>query len=396
MKRNIMKGISVLTVSMAITFSACMKEQKQAREPEPKDYIPYGMADNLPVFYKQLKASLTFPMAWGNSDIKDYKEWQKKAREITLSCMWTPPPKADFDPKIISRKKRDGYETQKLVINLSSWYKIPAYLLIPDGEGPFPAILLMHDHGAHYFTGKEKVVEPIDVPEKVYNDAKDWVGQYYEGRWVGDYYAKQGYVVLAIDAIFWGERGRKEGVLNEAQEILAVNLEQMGMTFSGVMFYDDLRSLEFLRTLPFVDTNRIGAAGWSMGGRRSWTLSAMTDKLKASACVCWMATTKSLMVPGNNEVQGQNSHSMVIPGIANYLDIPDIASMACPKPTLFIAGDHDFIFPVQGVQDAFDKMQKVWESQGAGDKFTGKFYPTNHLFNQAMQDDILNFFNKNL
>jgi dienelactone hydrolase len=387
MKRNV-----AFSICLFITVSACIR----AQNPAPKEYIPYGMRDNLPVFYEQLKESLKFPMAWENTSIKNYEEWQKEARAITLSFMMTPPPKTDFDPKIISREKKDGYETQKLVLNISSFNRIPAYLLIPEGKGPFPAIILMHDHGAHYSIGKEKVVEPVDVPKEIYDDAKAWIGQYYEGHWVGDDFAKQGFVVLAIDALFWGERGRKEGVLNEAQEILAVNLLQMGMSFSGIMFYDDLRSLEFLETLPFVDKNRIGATGWSMGGRRAWTLSGLTDKLKASACVCWMATTKSLMVVGNNEVQGQNSHSMVIPGIANWLDIPDIASMACPKPTLFIAGDHDFIFPYQGVKDAYDKMENVWKSQNAGDKFTGKFYNTNHLFNKEMQDDVLNFFKKNL
>jgi dienelactone hydrolase len=377
---------------MLIMFSACNKTQESV----PGDYKPYGMSDNLPVFYEQLKDSLLFPMAWVNSRDKDFKGWKKEARALTLSCLMTPPPGAEFTPKIISQEKKDGYEKQKLVVSISSHNRIPAYLLIPEGEGPFPAILLMHDHGAHYSIGKEKVVEPIDVSEEVYDDAKDWIGQYYEGRWIGDYYARQGFVVFAIDALFWGERGRKEGVRHEAQETLAVNLLQMGMTWSGIMFYDDLRSLEFLQTLPFVDKDRIGAAGWSMGARRTWTLSSLTDKLKASAAVCWMATTKSLMVVGNNEVQGQNSHSMVIPGIANYLDIPDIASMACPKPALFIAGDHDFIFPYQGAKDAFDKMQAVWNSQDAGDKFTAKFYNTNHLFNNTMQDDVLNFFKMNL
>ena len=388
MKRKPILSLCILIMSSLSIISA--------QEPASKEYIPYGMSDNLPTFYEELKESLTFPMAWRNSNTSDFKKWKADARNRTLSCMMTPPSKTEFSPKVIGRKKQDGYETQKLLINISSLCRIPAYLLIPEGEGPFPAIILMHDHGAHYSIGKEKVVKPINVSKEIYDDAKNWVGQYYEGRWVGDYFAQQGFVVLAIDALFWGERGRKEGVLQEAQETLAVNLLQMGMTWSGIMFYDDLRSLEFLETLSFVDKNRIGATGWSMGARRAWTLSALTDKLKASANVCWMATTKSLMVVGNNEVKGQNSHSMVIPGIANYLDIPDIASMACPKPTLFIAGDHDFIFPYQGAKDAFDAMHYVWRSQNADDKLTTKFYNSNHLFNKAMQEEVLQFFKKNL
>lgn len=121
----------------------------------------------------------------------------------------TPPPAADFKPEVIYSRKRDGYETRKILLNISAFNRIPAYLLVPEGKGPFPAIILMHDHGAHYSIGKEKVVEPVDAPAAVYEDAKNWIGQYYEGRWVGDFYAKNGYVVLAIDALFWGNAEEK-------------------------------------------------------------------------------------------------------------------------------------------------------------------------------------------
>ena len=134
-----MKTNAVLSIFIIITFSACVR----AQNPAPKDYIPYGMSDNLPVFYEQLKESLKFPLAWENSSAKDFEEWKKEARAMTLSCMMTPPPKTDFEPKIISREKKDGYETQKLVLSISSYNRIPAYLLIPEGTGPFPAIILM-------------------------------------------------------------------------------------------------------------------------------------------------------------------------------------------------------------------------------------------------------------
>ena len=147
-----MKRIAVLSICIMITLYACINAQNNV----PKDYIPYGISDNLPVFYEQLKESLKFPMAWENSSIKNYEEWQKEARAITISCMMTPPPKTDFDLKIISRQKKDGYETQKLVLNISSYCRIPAYLLIPEGKGPFPAIILMHDHGSRFSIGKEK------------------------------------------------------------------------------------------------------------------------------------------------------------------------------------------------------------------------------------------------
>ncbi|EKC75842.1 Saccharopine dehydrogenase, partial [human gut metagenome] len=37
-----------------------------------------------------------------------------------------------------------------------------------------------------------------------------------------------------------------------------------------------------------------------------------------------------------------------IPGLRQYLDYPHIASLACPKPMLFINGTKDKLFPVPG------------------------------------------------
>ena len=56
------------------------------------DTIPYGILKNMPVFYEQLKQQLTYPEAWGNSSIKDFKQWKTNARNIVMECMQNLPP----------------------------------------------------------------------------------------------------------------------------------------------------------------------------------------------------------------------------------------------------------------------------------------------------------------
>jgi hypothetical protein len=77
---------------------------------------------------------------------------------------------------------------------------------------------------------------------------------------------------------------------------------------------------------------------------------------------------------------------MTHPGIFGYLDYPDMASLACPKPMLFYNGNQDPLFPVATAREAFDKLRRVWESQEAGDKLETRFWPVPHLFNREMQD----------
>ena len=72
------------------------------------------------------------------------------------------------------------------------------------GNGLFPAVLLLHDHGAHFSIGKEKMVRPFGGSICTRADADDWAEKCYDKQYVGDYLASHGYVVLAVDALFWG------------------------------------------------------------------------------------------------------------------------------------------------------------------------------------------------
>ena len=355
----------------------------------------FEVINNMPVFHNKIKEGLTFPMAWNNTKNIAYSGWREKARELVLICMENlPPAPQDYNTQLLATEKRNGYEVQKILFDVSEWSRIPAYLLIPEGKGPFPAIIMLHDHGAHFTIGKEKMVRPFGVSEEVLADANDWAKRCYDDQYTGDYFAANGYVVLAIDALLWGERGRKEGPNYDTQQALASNLQQMGTSWSSIITMDDVRSAEFLATLPQVNPEKIGSLGFSMGAHRSWMLSATTDKIAASASVCWMNTTEHLMTMTNNQNKGGSAYSMIIPGIRRYMDYPHVASIACPKPSLFFNGTRDKLFPIEGVQDAFAEMQEVWKSQHAEDRLVTKIWDEKHFFNRQMQKETLEFFDK--
>lgn len=355
----------------------------------------YEVINNMPAFYKKANEQLTFPMAWRNCQSLGFAQWRLEARKVLYQCLQKEPPSPkSFDYQVVDSIQRNGYKALKIYFNISAWSRVPAYLLIPDGSGPFPAILMLHDHGAHFSIGKEKMVKPFHVSKKVMNDADDWATKCYDGQYVGDYFATNGYVVLSVDALFWGQRGRKEGVDYNGQQALACNLMQMGMSFGGVITSDDIRSAEFLASLPMVNPEKIGSLGHSMGGYRSWMVSAATDCIKASASICWMNTTDSLMTLTNNQNKGGSAFSTLIPDLRLYMDYPDVASIACPKPALFFNGTKDKLFPIGGVKDAYKILHDVWKSQHADDRLVTKLWDEKHFFNKDMQAETLRFFDK--
>lgn len=355
----------------------------------------FEITSNMPVYYDHMKELLTYPMSWQSDKDKDFDKWRLRAWDVLFDCMdIVQPAPDDYDMKVVDSEQREGYRALKVEFNISRWTRVPAYLLVPDGDGKFPSVVMLHDHGAHFLIGKEKMVRPFNDDPAIISDADSWVEKCYDGRYVGDYFARNGYVVLSVDALFWGDRGCAEGIDYDRQQALASNFLQMGASWGAYINMDDMRSVEFLSSLPFVDRERIGCLGFSMGAYRSWMLSSMTDLVKVSASVCWMNTTEYLMTVDNNQNKGGSAYSMLLPGIRKYMDYPHVASIACPKPSLFFNGSLDKLFPVAGVEDSYGQMREVWDSVGASDRLVTKMWDEKHFFNKKMQEEVLEFFNK--
>lgn len=384
---------------MCCPFYGFAQKKKQPfvwQESSTDTCLHFGLQREMPVFLNQARESLTYPMAWQNQPKKTkYNKWRKTARQVVFDCLGPfPPTTKDFDYQIVDSEDRGNYTAYKIEFNISDWERIPAYLLRPKGDGKFPAALMLHDHGAKFSIGKEKMVKPFRVSDEVMKEAEEWSIACYDGTFVGDYYAANGYVVLAIDALFWGERGRKEGIDYDAQQALASNLQQLGMSLCGVITADDIRSAKFLQSLDYVDENRLFCVGLSMGSHRSWMLNACSDIVKAGVAVCWITNTDQQMSSENHRNTGGSVYTMSFPFIRNYLDFPHVASIACPKPMYFINGDHDKLFPLKGVLEAHETMREVWESQGASENFRSEIWDSHHFFSKEMQQASLEFLNR--
>src|SRR5262249_54578499 len=125
--------------------------------------------------------------------------------------------------------------------------------------------------------------------------------------------ARQGYVAIVIDMFYWGERrlmyaadppglherslalGRAEiDAFNrrssQNEQLVARSLYTAGVTWPGIMLWDDLRTLDYLAQRPEVDAKRLGCVGLSVGGYRSYMLAALSPRVKAAVAVGWMTS----------------------------------------------------------------------------------------------------------
>ena len=238
-------------------------------------------------------------------------------------------------------------------------------MLIPKGlTGPAPAVVALHDHGGMYFWGKEKLVEVPD-PHPVLAEFKKTA---YAGKSIATELARRGYVVIVIDMFYWGERrmlldddpadwrerprempAERVAAFNrrssESEQLVGRTIYAAGFTWSGVMFWDDVRTVDYLVTRPEVDPERIGCVGLSVGGLRSCHLAALDDRIKAAVVVGWMASFPAQL---KDHIRNTIGFTKLVPGLYRHLDYPDVASLAMPSALLVINGTKDALFDLDG------------------------------------------------
>ena len=111
------------------------------------------------------------------------------------------------------------------------------------------------------------------------------------------------------------------------------------------------------------------------------------DRLEGQALDPWQL---------RRQVRWTIGHTMLVPGLYQEMDYPDVASLAAPKPILVINGRKDTLFHPEGVQAAFDKLHSCYEKAGAPDHCQTRWYDTPHEFNAEMQAEAWAFLKAHL
>jgi dienelactone hydrolase len=303
---------------------------------------------------------------------------------------------------VLERVDCGDYFRERVRFNTTPDVRVPAYVLIPKrAKLPAPGIVALHDHGAFYLWGKEKLIEFPDEHESL----TAFKRQYYGGASTACELVRQGYVVIVIDMFYWGERrmlleGDPEDWRERPASITPERVRQFnqrasqsealvgrtifaaGFTWPGVMFWDDVRTVDYLVTRPEVDARRIGCVGLSVGGFRSCHLAALDERIRAAVVVGWMTSFPRQL---EKKIINTIGHTMLVPGLYREMDYPDVAALALPRALLVINGSRDTLFDPEGVRAAFDRLAAAYRKAGVPEKLRTRLYDTPHEFNREMQ-----------
>ena len=362
-------------------------------------------------FVKQQQQKTRQRLAFLNRRPKDLEEWKSEARAKVFELLAYRPEECAPQAQVLERVDKGDYVRERLTFRTAPEVEVPAYLLIPKhAKFPAPAVVALHDHGGFYYFGKEKLVE-IENEHPVLTAYRK---EYYDGLSFPAALARRGYVVITIDMFYFGERRlildadleqgmndrnkfeSKEAINSindrnaQAEGRVLRNILASGFTWAGVIFWDDIRTLDYLQTRPEVDPNRLASVGLSIGGYRTNFLAGLDPRIKAACVAGWMTSLRHLY-PG---FAAHTMPSAVVPDLLDYLDYPDIGSLTMPNPLLVVHGQRDTLFPPEGVHAAFENLTRCYEAIGKPERFRTLTFDGPHKFPTHAQQQMIEWFDR--
>lgn len=207
--------------------------------------------------------------------------------------------------------------------------QIPFRLVRPDGDGPFPAVVVMHDCSG---LGPHSSGSPL--------------------RWARKLVAS-GYVVIMPDS--FTPRGFPDGVCTDNRGQAASPFVRRG---------EALAALAYLRGLPYVDGDHIGLMGGSHGG--STTLATMLDRAGLAETARGFAAAIALY-PGCGATYGEWRVTRRSEPDRQIVDFAGVYKPAAPL--LILIGEKDDWTPAAYCQRLAEAAQE------AGYPVSIKIYP---------------------
>jgi dienelactone hydrolase len=205
----------------------------------------------------------------------------------------------------------------------------------------------------------------------------------------GMWFASNGYVCLVVDTLQLGEiAGKHHGTYN----LNRWWWHSRGYTPAGVECWNGIRGIDYLCSLPYVDSEKIGVTGISGGGASTNWIIAADDRVKVAVPVSGVSDLESYVT---DQVINGHCDCMFFHNLYQWEWTTALALFA-PKPLLFANSDNDGIFPMSGNKRIIARLRKCYEMFGAKEGVDEYVSKGEHAYREDLRIAIFQFFHKHL
>lgn len=227
--------------------------------------------------------------------------------------------------EIVSSSPEDGF-VRHLVHLKTDDDVIPALVAVPAGTGPFPAVVVFHQHAGQRHFGKSEVFGLVGDPRQAFGPAL----------------VRAGFIVLAPDSIAFEDR-RSGGPGTDVRDddgdqhynALTYRLVA-GDTLMRKVLEDAMATVSALLARPDVRPDSVAALGHSYGGSTALFLTAVDDRVRLGCASGALASYRRRMRDGTGIEMAQ-----VIPGFTARFDLEHVLAAAASRPFLVVSATDD-------------------------------------------------------
>jgi dienelactone hydrolase len=278
--------------------------------------------------------------------------------------------------RIVKTEKHEGYQLERLLLDLNGEEPVPALLLIPDKrQTPAPGLLYIHWHGGMYDLGKEQLLKGVEA-QPAYAPVC----------------AEKGLVTLAIDSWCFGERQHEADGHTGEEDAFKLMLWK-GRVLFGMMMFDEFRALDYLAGRPEVDPQRLGAFGMSMGSTKAWWLAALDPRVRVCMDVCCLTDFDELI-----KTHALKEHGIYyyVPSLLKHFQTAQINELIVPRSHLSVNGRQDPLTPPAGVEKIRDYLLPLYRQHGKERDCRIELYDCAHVELPEMRKLILEWMDRHL
>lgn len=261
-----------------------------------------------------------------------------------------------LNAEIFGKIEREDYSVEKVYFEPFPGFFTTGNLYRPLGKsGPFPGIVSPH---GHWTRGRLESIERGSIPGRCIN------------------FAKQGYVIFAYDMLGYNDSGKQID-----HRYGGVREGLWGLSAMGLQLQNSISSIDFLESLPDVDSERIGCTGASGGGTQTFILTAVDERIKVSAPVNMISAT----------MQGgcicENA-----PNLRLDTSNIEIGALMAPRPLLLVSATGDWTVKTPTVE--YPAIRSIYAHFDAEDKVHQVQVDAEHNYNQESREAVYAWFAK--
>lgn len=368
MKRFIMLCIGFVVINIHLNGINIPLEDRFVYPTENTDSLPTVLTKHhadLVESNLRLEAVLKFGEHQLPNNLKDWEKYRVQLKnEIMQKAGVVIDHKLPLNIKETGTNQMNGYAIKNIAFQTRMGVYATANLYIPEGKGSFPGVVVMCGHSTN--------------------------GRLYDNyQSVGHTLALNGYVALVVDPWGAGERTTTHGAFEYHGANLGASLMNIGESLMGMQISDNIRGVDLLCSLPYVDFLNIGATGASGGGNQTMWLSAVDERIKAAVPVVSVGSFESYVMRTNCICE------LLIDGLTFTEEAGVLALARAIMPFNHQKDSNPTFFPSEMLRSYYN-AKPVFMLSGAEDNLLYRVFDLTHGYHPEDRQAMLGWFDLKL